>query len=208
MTAMISERKLQRTYNKSTPNTDRVHAELTAISEKTGSSEVYITMDDLGGRLGISGSTAYQAVYRLWKKGYLETIKETRNGLPPHVAGVKLFKAANEITITEIAVTKAKEKTERMAKGIGKFETIETYMNKREAIEQAKKLLVDAGLEEAIIVKFEADPIGEEALVILKELVDTRKELLDAKIDLMAAQRKIEMYERRYGEMREPTVAS
>lgn len=197
---IVSERRLKRTLSNASTIQDQLQSELTAIAEERGESTIYITIDELAARISRTNMSTYQSLHRLEQKGMVEVIKEKKNNVDK-IVGVKINKAADTIELVNMAVGKAKEKAEVIAKApLQNFPEINRYMNQKEAVAKAKQELMEAGIEEdKILIDWESNPVKDEALTIFLELIKTRKELLDTKIELLAANRKIEVYERRYG---------
>lgn len=155
-----------------------------------GTKEIYCTIDDLIGKTGLQHPQVYQALYRLQNLNELKIIKEDDSPRSP-IIGVKLLRMAPEVQVKERITSRSIEiESEKKSRLIeSNVPHVLGYIEKKIAVEKAREAVSTAHLDPEEVVVFTPDPLGEEALILLQELTDTKKKLVQSSYDLEAARR-------------------
>lgn len=160
-----------------------------------GTNEIYQTIDDLAAFAKVHRPTAQTTLYIMAQNNEIEILKSDRIGsAAPKIIGFKLKKAASPQKIVAKSVeqvkhdeTKPTVKKLMSPKILPHLIHVRKYMDQKMAVDQARKILVDAGVDAS--VSFETDPLAEEAVQILEELVVVTRLLGECKIEQEAARR-------------------
>jgi hypothetical protein len=149
------------------------------------------TLDELKNKLGLSHSQVMQTLYRLQRANEVNIIKEEGENGHNRVIGVRPIRmekeSAIEDRIQESAANKNAYKEKKINIGLNKIPNTIKYANAKLAIEEARKLLLEKGVDAKI--EFDLDPIGEESIYLLgllEQKIDDNEVL---KQQLSAAQR-------------------
>lgn len=187
MTEIPFSRAATKAIDESIPVTERVFLAL----QSYGAREIYQSVDDIAAKAHLRPIQVYQALYRMAHGKKVEILKETKGGRD-HIVGVKLNVGVDPVETITNGAAKAKESKQLARKYQPKVSTsiehLSAYMSKKLAVEQARKILMDAGIdiESKLEDAFQQDDLGEEAIAIYKELVDTKNLLASAYVDLDA----------------------
>lgn len=150
--------------------------------------EVKITVDDLVGRTGFDHSQVYQTLYRLQQANELTIIKDD-DGQRPRIIGVRLNKITEPSEVHHRVVSR--EITDKTTK---KFPATLAYIKRRLAVERAKEEVLKANLRPDDVISFTPDPLGEEAILLFHELIESTSRNKIIEQDLIAERRNAEFY--------------
>lgn len=169
--------------------------------EEFGDRDITATVDELAKRAKMSRTSMYQTLHRLEQKNEIEVIKTKDNG-HELIIGVRLLKMPRHSAITAKSAEKAiaKDKEDTVESLTQTFPMLTKYLKTRLAIENAKEKLVESGLDPDQIIKFDPDPLAEEAMKLLQKLIDKSNEATELKYERDAAKRDIEFYEKKHKE--------
>lgn len=182
----------QKDIEKNMSNKERVMRAL----QSWGTNEVYANLSDIAAKTGsvqgapsITEKQVYFSIYALSQEGKLEIMTEhIGDSQRKQFAGVKLVKAEKPESMTERAAEKVKvNRTDRSAEKVReRYPQILAYAEKKLVVERARKMLMDAGLPQDS-VHFNPDPMAEEGISILGELVEALQHKIQLEADLSAA---------------------
>lgn len=170
-----------------------VEERVTLALESYKKREIYQPIDDIATKAGMRTSAVYQALYRMVKKGKVEILKESSAGGKQKIIGVKVNFAESPERIIHNGAERAKN-GKRMQKRIevkvsSTLLHLNKYMEQKIAVEKANQILHDSGLDDLCIQSFSSNPLGEEAISIYRELVETKDQLREALLALEETRR-------------------
>lgn len=163
-----------------------------------GTKDIDCTVDILVGKTGLLYPQVYQALYRLQNLGEISIIKEDENSPRSPIIGITLMKMApiNQVQ-TRLDTRHAEIISEKAASKVkSQVPHVLEYIKEKIAVENAIEALSGTNLNPEEVIKFTPDPLGEEALILLQELTDTKKVLSITEMDLQAARRDNEFLKR------------
>lgn len=165
-TATIDKRRTAGAADTSLGITERV---LIAI-QSYGLMEPHFSLDELAAKTGLSRSQIYSAMYRMSNK--LEVLTEQIPGTGNRkIFGARL-KEAPPVVKRPAVIPLARATT------VFRLDVPETraYIARVSAVEEARKILREAGIDTEDVIRFEANPLGSEAAQMLTMIMDTRRE--------------------------------
>lgn len=168
---------------------DKLRAALLAYGYK----EIYLSIDDLIGKTGLTYSQIYQTLYRLQKMGELDILREQDENGRYKVSGVKLNKSEPSEVITERI--QDREITKQTSRDLNKVaisvpHTLE-YINRKLAVERAREEVVKAHIDPDDVITFTPDPMGEEAVFLFSKLQEAIEINRSLNFDLEAEKRNV-----------------
>lgn len=160
-----------------------------------GQKEISVTLDDLIGKTGFNSSQIYQTLYRLQSIGEIKLLKEDDSNPRSKVVGVELLRMEPIEQISERNQQReVAKKTQDALKMAVIAPNLLGYVNKRLAVERARESLKSANLDPDTVLKFEPDPLGEEAILLYDRLEKLTRENLLLQSDVEAEKRNAEHY--------------
>jgi hypothetical protein len=205
--------------NKELTVQDRVRLKLNEFGQRT----VPITIDELAASLRLPNNSVYQAINRLRIYGEVDVEKEQLSNGKEKIVGIKINKLEPSTRTYRRAVDRAHRSgpvkriipEHHVELNVSSVETVngiplltETtdYLNKKLAVEHMKQQALEAGLD-ASVIAFEPNPLGEEAIVLLKMYTELQEEVNNLKetnrglgFDLEAERRNAEYYKNKVTE--------
>lgn len=158
-----------------------------------GTNEIHQTVDDLVTKAKVYRPTASVTLATMAKNGEIELIKGGDPAYPRKITGFILKKAANPTKILAAGVEKAKKDPAVIKKLEPKILKnlvhVPKYLAQKEAINRAHEILIEADLEGAGTFEFPVNPMAEEAILLMEELIETTRLLGQRNIELEAARR-------------------
>lgn len=172
------------------------------LLQSYGTQDVYATMDDLAGKLSVpDASKVYNAVWRLASQNppKVEILKENVDGgARQKVVGVRLLKLEDPEEILERAAERAlahpaTEKA-RSPLTMDELPAFTEYLRKRAAVEKAKELLADAGVDTSGIA-FTSAPLGEDCIKLWDHMLRMQNDISNLSAENEVLRRKLSQYE-------------
>lgn len=209
--AVIPTDDLQRFARRALDSNLKIKDRVSIAIQSYGSSEPRFSVDDLIGKTRLSGTQIYSALHSLEDNGEIEIVTERiSKGAGKRITGVKLKKLPSIEAINEAARVKASPMIEKIVvkrrTPLPPLDTplLEAYQKKKVAVDTARDLLAEAGVDS--VIEFATEPVAEESIALLHALSLERAETENMMERLSTALGELAVIRRRYGIVGSTTI--
>ena len=157
---------------------DKVRYYLQSYHER----DIPITISELSNQLGQPEPSVYQVINNLRKNNEIELEKEATDGNKEKIVGIRInrlrFSGRKYVRRTDRSgpVTRIMPNVEDVETDVTSLDNVKEYLEKKLAVEDMKARAIQVGLNESVI-DFTPDPMGEEAIFLLKMWSETKDSL-------------------------------
>jgi DNA-binding PadR family transcriptional regulator len=144
--------------------------------------DISITISELSNQLSQPEPSIYQVINNLRKNNEIELEKEATDGNREKIVGIRInrlnFSGRKYVRRTDRSgpVTRIMPDVEDVETDVTSLDNVKEYLEKKLAVEDMKARAIQAGLNESVI-SFEENPLGEEAIFLLKMWSETKDAL-------------------------------